>query len=134
MHQFVRCRPLTRQLNLPLWTFEPRVLTKPLFLCRCFFHRFVCVCVCVIVSTRARQMENVDSFLSACCKLGVPAHALVDTADIFEMRDTPRVVECVVSTSWVACLLACAPELRYPRPFEGFALVFSLRPSLSPCP
>ena len=42
-------------------------------------------------------MENIDNFLTACCKLGVPAHALVDTADIFEMRDTPRVVECLVS-------------------------------------
>lgn len=42
-------------------------------------------------------MENIDNFLSACCKLGVPAHALVDTVDVFEMRDTPKVVECVVS-------------------------------------
>ncbi|CAM9326034.1 unnamed protein product, partial [Scytosiphon promiscuus] len=41
------------------------------------------------------QMENVDNFLSACCKLGVPAHALVDTADVFEMRDTAKLVECV---------------------------------------
>eukprot|EP00752_Nemacystus_decipiens_P008058 g7202.t1 len=41
------------------------------------------------------QTENIDNFLAACCKLGVPAHALVDTADIFEMRDTPRVVECL---------------------------------------
>ncbi|CAM9234954.1 unnamed protein product, partial [Pylaiella littoralis] len=41
------------------------------------------------------QMENIDNFLSACCKLGVPAHALVDTVDVFEMRDTPKVVECV---------------------------------------
>ncbi|CAM9715197.1 unnamed protein product [Ectocarpus sp. 6 AP-2014] len=41
------------------------------------------------------QMENINSFLSACCKLGVQAHALVDTADVFEMRDTAKVVECV---------------------------------------
>lgn len=42
-------------------------------------------------------MENINNFLSACCKLGVQAHALVDTADVFEMRDTAKVVECVVS-------------------------------------
>lgn len=52
-------------------------------------------------------MENIDNFLTACCKLGVPAHALVDTADIFEMRDTPRVVECLVSDYLVGWLRVC---------------------------
>eukprot|EP00903_Cladosiphon_okamuranus_P008526 g8186.t1 len=60
------------------------------------------------------QVENIDNFLSACCKLGVPPHALVDTADIFEMRDTPRVVECVHalgSAVQVSCPAFAGPHL-----------------------
>ncbi|CAM9888817.1 unnamed protein product [Ectocarpus fasciculatus] len=59
-------------------------------------------------------MENIDSFLSACCKLGVQAHALVDTADVFEMRDTAKVVECVHalgSAVQVSCPAFAGPHL-----------------------
>ncbi|CAM9841678.1 unnamed protein product, partial [Hapterophycus canaliculatus] len=58
------------------------------------------------------QMENVDNFLSACAKLGVPAHALVDTADVFEMTDTAKLVECVHALGSV--VQVTCPEFRGP--------------------
>ncbi|CAM9467284.1 unnamed protein product [Ascophyllum nodosum] len=41
------------------------------------------------------QIENIEYFLAACGKLGVPNHALVDPRDIYEMKDTVAVVACV---------------------------------------
>lgn len=42
-------------------------------------------------------MENIEKFLMACRAMGVQDSQLVGVIHIFEMKDTPDVVECLVS-------------------------------------
>jgi len=43
------------------------------------------------------QMQNINSFLSACKSLGVPKHDLFVTVDLFEEKNIPCVIDTIYS-------------------------------------
>ncbi|TPX51283.1 hypothetical protein SeMB42_g00286 [Synchytrium endobioticum] len=45
------------------------------------------------------QMENINNFLSACSKLGIPAQELFMTIDLYEGKNLPQVIDCMFSLS-----------------------------------
>ena len=57
-------------------------------------------------------MENIQAFLVAARKYGVPAEELFQTADLYERRNIPQVVLCLFS---LARLTQLHPEYNGPR-------------------
>jgi len=41
-------------------------------------------------------LENIDLFINACRQYGVPKHLLFQTVDLYEQRDIPKVISCLL--------------------------------------